>query len=274
MAPLINIIMEHKLTGDNYKEWKRNLMLVLTCEKYKFVLTKKCPTAESEAKTKWKEADDVAKCYIIGSMSSALQSQHENMATAKDIMDSLEQMFGGQETLARQTAITNIMNSKMKPGTPIKDHMLKLMGYFAEAKENGANLEPKIQSEMVFSSLSRDFVGFKAAYNLGEKELELTQLMKQLQSYEVMMNGGKPITGEANLAVASTSGPIRGRKRKHAKEYMESSSTGPSKKKGKKKKKDVSKVLCFFCDNKGHFKRDCPEFKRFRNEKVDGENSK
>lgn len=262
--------MEHKLTGDNYKEWKRNLMLVLTCEKYKFVLQEKCPTNNQDKMTKWKDANDVAKCYIIGSISPTLQTQHEALANAKEIMDSLEQMFGGQETLARQTAIANIMNSKMKPGTPVKDHMLKLMGYFAEAKDNGANLESKIQSEMVFSSLSKDFVGFKAAYNLGDKELELTQLMKQLQSYELMMNGGKQVMGEANLAVATSSGSNKSKKKKRA---MGSSSSIPPTKKGMKKRKDDSKIKCFFCNKKGHFKRDCQEFKKFRNRKVDGKNS-
>ena len=87
-----------------------------------------------------------------------MQSQHEALPTTKEIMDSLEQMFGGQETLPRQIAIANIMNSKMQLDIPVKDHML--MAYLAEAKDNGASLEPKTQSEKVFSSLSKDFVGF------------------------------------------------------------------------------------------------------------------
>ena len=261
--------MEHKLTGDNYKEWKRNLMLVLTCEKYKFVLQDKCPANNCEARTKWKDANDVAKCYIIGSISASLQSQHEGLATAKEIMESLEQMFGGQETLARQTAIANIMNSKMKPGTPVKDHMIKLMGYFAEAKDNGASLEPKIQSEMVFSSLSKDFVGFRAAYNLGEKELDLTQLMKQLQSYELMLNGGKQVVGEVNLTVASSSNS-----KKKKKQVKGSSSSVPPIKKDMKKKMKGTKLKCYFCGKKGHYRKDCKEFKKYRNQQVDGKNSK
>ena len=72
-------------------------------------------------------------------------------------MDSLEQMFGGQQTLARQIVIANIMNSKMKLDIPVKDHMLKLMAYFAKAKDDGVSLEPKTQSDMVFSSLWKDF---------------------------------------------------------------------------------------------------------------------
>ena len=42
--PLSVILKENKLTGPNYIDWKRNFNLVLTAEKYKFVLTDVCPS--------------------------------------------------------------------------------------------------------------------------------------------------------------------------------------------------------------------------------------
>ncbi|MBA0849414.1 hypothetical protein Goshw_015702 [Gossypium schwendimanii] len=45
--------------------------------------------------------------------------------------------------------------------------------------------------EIVFKFLTKEFVGFRVAYSLGNKALTLTQLMKELQSYELMLNGGK-----------------------------------------------------------------------------------
>ena len=56
-------------------------------------------------------------------------------------MENLKDMFGGQEKLARQSAITSIMNSKQKAGTSVKDHMITLMGFFAETAENRAELD-------------------------------------------------------------------------------------------------------------------------------------
>ncbi|GMN49585.1 hypothetical protein TIFTF001_018741 [Ficus carica] len=131
-------------------------------------------------------------------------------------MDNLENMFRGQEKLARQSTITSIMNSKQKTSTPVKNHMLMLMGFFAEAIENGAKLDYNTQIEMVFKTLSKDFVGFKAAYNLGNKELGLTELMRQMQAYELMINDGVLVQskGGANLAVAASLGHFRNKKKK------------------------------------------------------------
>ena len=85
--PLFVILKENKLTGPNYIDWKRNLNLVLTAEEYKFVLTNVClppPDSDSlkeevKAYQSWRKADEMARCYILASMSNILQHQHENM---------------------------------------------------------------------------------------------------------------------------------------------------------------------------------------------------
>ena len=100
--PLSVILKENKLTGPNYIDWKRNLNLVLTAQEYKFVLTDVCLPApgsdslkeEVEAFQTRRKADEMARCYILASMSNILQHQHENMATAYDMMINLKEMFG------------------------------------------------------------------------------------------------------------------------------------------------------------------------------------
>ena len=43
--------------------------------------------------------------------------------------------------LVRQAAVYNLMNCKHKPGTPIKDHMLTVIGYLAEAQSHGSEID-------------------------------------------------------------------------------------------------------------------------------------
>ncbi|MBA0760092.1 hypothetical protein Gotri_022873, partial [Gossypium trilobum] len=71
--------------------------------------------------------------------------------------------------------------------------MLKLMGFFAESDDNEAKLDVNTHIEIVFKFLTKEFASFRVAYNLGNKAFILTQLMKELQSYELMLNGGKLI---------------------------------------------------------------------------------
>ena len=139
--PLAVILKENKLTGPNYIDWKRNLNLVLTAQEYKFVLTEVCPPTpgsdsskeEVEAFQLWRKADEMARCYILASMSNILQHQHENMASAYNMMMNPKEIFGEQNRAGRQVAMRALLNTKMSEGTPVRDHVLKMI-----LKENGA----------------------------------------------------------------------------------------------------------------------------------------
>ena len=107
--PLSVILKENKLIGPNNIDWKKNLNLVLTAEGYKFVLTDVCPLEldshslkeKVEAYQNWRKADEMARCYILASMSNVLQHQHESMATTYDMMLNLKEMFGEQNRAGR-----------------------------------------------------------------------------------------------------------------------------------------------------------------------------
>ncbi|XP_022861660.1 uncharacterized protein LOC111382031, partial [Olea europaea var. sylvestris] len=104
LHPLSVILNKNQLVGENYVDWKRNLNIVLTAEKYKYVLDEICPEAPKDDSTesqkaayeKWHHSDEMARCYILGSMSNVLQQKHQNMQTAFNIMESLQEMFGHQ----------------------------------------------------------------------------------------------------------------------------------------------------------------------------------
>ncbi|XP_077252358.1 uncharacterized protein LOC143891703 [Tasmannia lanceolata] len=166
--PLARILEDDKLTGSNYVDWKRNLTLVLTAAKVHWVLTTEAPELPSpdppqdvrDRATKWHEDDQMAKCYILGSMLNMLQQQHVGMASSMDIMYNLREIFGQQNRSARQIAIKGLVSTKMVEGTPVRDHMLKMMGNLNELEVLGAILDAESQVDMVLASLPPSFNDF------------------------------------------------------------------------------------------------------------------
>ncbi|KAL5579890.1 hypothetical protein UlMin_012332 [Ulmus minor] len=106
-ASLSSILNQNKLTEDNFVDWKKNLLIVLSFEKHKYVLEKECPpvpkenapTAESMAFDNWVNSNEIACCYMMARMNSILQKKHEGYLNARDIMHNVEDMFGGQSVL-------------------------------------------------------------------------------------------------------------------------------------------------------------------------------
>ncbi|XP_022858132.1 uncharacterized protein LOC111379040 [Olea europaea var. sylvestris] len=104
LNPVSVILNKYQLVGENYVDWKRNINIVLTAKKYKYVLDKICPEALKDDSTesqkaayeKWHHSDEMTHCYILAFMSNVLQQKYQNMQTAFGIMESLQEMFGHQ----------------------------------------------------------------------------------------------------------------------------------------------------------------------------------
>ncbi|EXB68907.1 hypothetical protein L484_001814 [Morus notabilis] len=107
----------------------------LTFEKLNFILNTHCPPeppidAPNEvflAYQRCKDSDDMARCYMMARMSTVLQAQHEDYITVRQIMDNLEDMFGGQaaesgspkvdaRTLKVRGMLAKASSSKLYPG--------------------------------------------------------------------------------------------------------------------------------------------------------------
>ena len=143
--PIISILVNEQLSGENFVKWKSNMNIILLCDNYKFVLTEECPPKLArnatrnvrEAYDRWIAANNKARCYLLAGMSDVLRAKHENMETAYEIMESLQRMFGRPSKQQRHEAVKALMNAKMKVGTPVREHVTKMVNYINEAKANG-----------------------------------------------------------------------------------------------------------------------------------------
>ncbi|XP_077222914.1 uncharacterized protein LOC143856545 [Tasmannia lanceolata] len=193
--PLARILEDNKLSGPNYVDWKRNLTIVLRAAKVYYVLTTVAPkvpdnnaTNEEKGKyNKWLEDDDMAKCYILASMTNVLQHQHQGLPTATDMMANIKEMFGEQNRTARFITMKSLVSTKMVEGTPVREHMLKMMGFLNELDVLGAFFDAESQIDIILASLPQPFDTFVLNYNMNKLEVTLSELLNMLQSAEDLL---------------------------------------------------------------------------------------
>ena len=147
--PIVTLLSNEQLNGENYAKWKSNMNIILISDDYKFMLLEECPPvptqnapkAKREAYSRWINANNKTKCYLLAGMTEVIHKKHADMETAYEIIQSFDDMFGQPSSKSRQDAIKAVMNNRMKPGTSVRAHVLTMISHLHEAKINGAVID-------------------------------------------------------------------------------------------------------------------------------------
>ena len=96
LNPLACILESNHLIETNFKDWPRNLKIILILKKLRYILDQdpsvlsNYPNAEQRvAFDKWIDEDSRVKYYLLASLSNELQSQYEHMPTAEAMITHL-----------------------------------------------------------------------------------------------------------------------------------------------------------------------------------------
>ena len=77
-----------------------------------------------------------------------------------------------------------LLNTKMAEGTPVQDHVLKMISHLNELEVLGAEVDGETQIDIVLMSLPESFNNFRLTYNMSKSHYSLAELLKELQAAE------------------------------------------------------------------------------------------
>lgn len=263
---LRSLIEKEKLTETNFIDWSRNMRIVLTHEKKLYVLDGPIPeTPPAGASAALRNAhakhlnDSVeVSCIMLASMTPELQKQHEGM-TAFDMIEHLKTLYEEQARHERFDVSKALFSTKLSEGGPVGPHVLKMIGYSENLARLGFVLEQELVVDLVLQSLPESFNGFVQNFLMNDMDKTLPQLAAMLRTAEKNMKG----KGKAAAILMVNNGKFK----KHHKKPNKSKGNG----KGKAVAKPSTKALkptggvakdgkCFYCNNAGHWKRNCPKY--------------
>ena len=97
----------------------------------------------------------MTRCYILVSMSNVLQ--YQSMPTAYDMMMRLKEIFGDQNYTSRLVAMRDVMNTAMVEGTPVRDHVLKIISLLNKLEILGSDINGETQVDIILQLLPESF---------------------------------------------------------------------------------------------------------------------
>ena len=267
---LRSVLEKDKLTGTNFLDWFRNLRIVLKQERKLYVLDEplpeepvdNAPGAEKNAYEKHhNDSIDVA-CLMLATMSFELQKDLEIME-AYDMIFNLKEMFQYQARPERYESTKALLSCKMAEGASVIAHVLKMKGYIEHLDRLGFPLSQELATDLILNSLPDSFGQFVMNYNMNEMDKSISELHTMLKIDE------QNIKSKSDHVLMVQNG--KGFKKKGK---GKGKSNAQPKPKPESKAKAPKEGVCFFCNEPGHWKRDCKLYlEDLKKKKKTGETS-
>jgi transposase InsO family protein len=275
---LISAVAREKLhsNGDNYLDWIRNMRMMCRFELKEYVLDNELGPKPDKATTppdvydEWNQhMEDANKvsCAMVLAMERDLAERFEN-TWAYDINKGLEEMFGKKARHERLDTVRGFFKCSMKDSDSVCAHVQNMERHIERLKKLNVNFDDELIVDMVLASLTPAFDQFILSFVLRDDgRTTLTQLHGLLKQAEVSMkqpHGSKP--NNAGHAQVNAIGHGKGKKRKATTQpnrigKAHASGNGSKGKAGSfPPVRDPKESNCFYCGEKGHWKRSCPKF--------------
>ncbi|KAJ9544821.1 hypothetical protein OSB04_024528 [Centaurea solstitialis] len=269
---LRSILEKDKLTGSNFLDWERNLMIVLRHERKWYVLEEplgEAPPANAPAAARnahKKHSDDLldVACLMLATMSPDLQAGLIN-TNAYDMIRQLRDMFQTQARTERYDATKAFNECKMVKGTSVSDHVMKMKRHLDHLERLGHPVPLQLATDTILNSLSEDYRPFVVNYNMNNMEKTIAEMHSMLKTAELNMgnkNKTKDVLMVKDGGVKKKNGQASTSKGKGPVQAIQSApKKGKGKGKGKKVKPNKARTenRCFICNEIGHWRQNCPK---------------
>jgi len=251
---LQSILEKDKLSIQNFPEWYSYLRIVLKHEKKLYVLEHRLPeapaaTAPKADKDAYKKHNDDALeigCFMLATMNSELQKQHENMEVY-DMIINLKMLFQEEARHERFWISRALFQCKLAEGNPVGPHVLQMIGYIENQERLGYPLGLALATNLILQSLPDSYSQFVTNYIMNNMDKSLPVLASMLRTAEQILGKGK---GKTILMVQN------GKEQKDKDKKKFKPSTSSLKPVGGVRKKGT----CFSCGQTGHWKRNCERY--------------
>ncbi|RWR94802.1 Retrovirus-related Pol polyprotein from transposon TNT 1-94 [Cinnamomum micranthum f. kanehirae] len=239
------------LNGNNFVEWKEQLLLTLGYLDLEMALEEpkpSTPTDQSSANkreeySKWIRSNKISLMIMRNSIAKNIRGSFASKDDAKDYLDTIKKSYQTTDKgiIANGVRLmSKLATTKFDGSRSVREHIYEMTNLAAQLKDAEMSISDGYLNQFVLNSLPSEFSLLKVTYNQLQQKWNIHELIAMCDQEE------RRLKQEGLLAVNVIS-------QKPKKETNDSSKDG-----GKstiRKKNGTPK--CFYCKKKGHTKKDC-----------------
>lgn len=233
-----NAMRIEKFNGKEFRQWKFQINCALKAKGLNIYAAR--PTTGDT--NQWEKNDGMAMFIITSSMELNQISLIENCETAKEVMVKLESIYEQKSELNKMIVHEKFYQYKMSPTDNIAQHISKVENLAKQLKESGEKISDTAIMTKILSTLPSKYRSLRQAWlSLDPHAQTIQNLTARLLDEEASLTNEEE-SESALVAVKHT------RKQNKSQNGNKSSTSGQH---------NRHRFVCYNCNKRGHFARDC-----------------
>ncbi|KAL0320415.1 UNVERIFIED_CONTAM: hypothetical protein Sradi_5303000 [Sesamum radiatum] len=274
------------LDGTNYKRWSQKLLIFFEQLDVDYVLfTTPEPEASTEtstvaitsvipgnrpqddAKAKYDRDNKTVRGHLLNHMSNTLFDLFVNQKSAKEIWNTLETRYGGDDAGRKKYVVGKWLQFHMVDDKPIMDQVHEYENLVADVLSEGMKMCDVLQANVLLEKFPPTWSEYRNHLKHKKKDLNLQELISHMRTEEANRLKDKEISNphisfKANLVESSTSSKNRFQ-HKGKKQFQKNGQQKTFKANDGKIQKN--KLTCYCCGKPGHKAYQCFQRKDQKN---------
>ncbi|KAK1618050.1 hypothetical protein QYE76_023567 [Lolium multiflorum] len=249
-----------KSNGSNFTDWFRHVRIFLNGGNLQYVLEAPLgppppPAVSEEEKNVFKNRAKVysqVQCAILCSLEAELQKRFEHHNPCEMIRE-LKVIFETHAAVESYEASKQFFGCMMEEGSSVSEHVFAMSGHARKLSDLGIVIPNQLGIHRVLQSLPPSYKNFVMNYNMQNMNKELPELFSMLKSAEIEIQKEHQVL----MLNKTTNFKKQGKPKKdNLKKGGKKAAAPPEKPKGGPK----PDTDCYYCNGKGHWKRNCPKY--------------
>ncbi|KAK1627535.1 hypothetical protein QYE76_001850 [Lolium multiflorum] len=249
-----------KSNGSNFTDWFRHVRIFLNGGNLQYVL--EAPLGPPPPPAVSKDVKNVyetrvtrysqVQCAIMCSLKAELQKRFEHHDPC-DMINELKVIFETHAAVESYEVSKHFFGCMMEEGSSVSEHVFAMSGHAKKLSDLGITIPNQLGIHRVLQSLPPSYKNFVMNYNMQNMNKELPELFSMLKSAEIEIKKEHQML----MVNKTTSFKKQGKPKKENFKKGGKKAAAPPEKPKAGPKPDAE---CYYCKEKGHWKRNCPKY--------------
>ncbi|KAL0461333.1 UNVERIFIED_CONTAM: hypothetical protein Slati_0020900 [Sesamum latifolium] len=165
------------LNGDNFSDWKDQVLLTLGCMDLDLVFPvdeAPIPTDSSTPTKKasyeqWERSNRLSLMLIKKHISKGIRDSIPKCTKVKDFVKAIEDQYVRSDKALASTLIKRLSDMKYNDSRSVREHIMQMRDITAQLKPLEVDISKPFLVHLILNSLPKEYVPYKITYNAQKK---------------------------------------------------------------------------------------------------------